>query len=125
MSIRNRNMLFVALAAVVSTSIATAQPSIAADPVAPIRQSTISREPVVSFAEPQPMEYRKPTAMEMRQARAWDQQQQRLARIEANNWAGYDPSRPTLPANPFTQLHAPIYRPYHIWSVFDYAIIRY
>ncbi len=41
-------------------------------------------------------------ARRLRQQRALFQEQQRLARIEANLWMGYEPLRPSWPARPST-----------------------
>ncbi len=71
--------------------------------------------------EPVRSAYRFPSAAELRQARALYQQQNRLARIEANEWAGYDPLRPTMWTSAYTQPYYRVYRPYRIWSVYDYA----
>lgn len=72
-------------------------------------------------AGPSPSLERKPTAQELQQARAWQRHLDRQAILRANAWAGYEPLRPTLPANPFTQVHHRVYRPFHIWSVYDYV----
>lgn len=85
---------------------------------------TRKSEPISLDAGPSPSLERKPTAQELIQARAWQRHLDREAILRANAWAGYEPLRPNLPANPFTQAHYPIYRPYHIWSVYDYVTIR-
>lgn len=64
-----------------------------------------------------------PTAAELRQARALERRRQRVARLEANAWAGYSPLRPTVDADPFTQTRAAVIRPQHIWSVWDFVQI--
>lgn len=63
--------------------------------------------------------YVKPTAAELRQARALEKHRQRVARMEANAWAGYSPLRPTVSANPFMQPRQSLVRPYHIWTPWD------
>lgn len=69
---------------------------------------------------PSPYELRlKPTVAELRQARALEQQRQRIARMEANAWAGYSPLRPTVSADPYTQNRFIPVRPYRIWSPWD------
>lgn len=61
----------------------------------------------------------KPTAAELRQARALEKHRQRVARMEANAWAGYSPLRPTVSANPFMQPRHTVVRPYYIWTPWD------
>ena len=62
------------------------------------------------------------TAAEIRQARALERHRQRVARIEARNWAGVDPLRPNVAANPFSQSYYRVYIPYgQIWTVVPYS----
>ena len=60
-----------------------------------------------------------PTAAELRQARALERRRQRVARMEANAWAGYSPLRPNVDADPYSQSRTVSVRPQHIWSVWD------
>lgn len=62
-----------------------------------------------------------PTAAELRQARALERRRQRVARMEANAWAGYSPLRPTIDADPYSQLRTLHVRPQHIWSLWDFV----
>ncbi len=63
------------------------------------------------------------TSSEIRQARALEKQRNRHARMEANAWAGFDPARPTTAANPFSQSPYRIYRPAHIWTIWDLSTL--
>jgi hypothetical protein len=92
---------------------------------APLAPATIGRGAIRFDAGPSPSLERRATAQELIQARAMERERQRVARIEANAWAGYDPGRPTLAANPFTQMHAPVYRPYFTWHIYSIARIGY
>jgi hypothetical protein len=85
------------------------------------RLSVAKREAVKLDSTPSASIARPVTAQELIQARAWNRHLQRQARLDANAWAGYDPLRPALPANPYTQPAYPVYRPMHIWSVYDYV----
>jgi hypothetical protein len=64
------------------------------------------------------------TTSELRLARALEKQRNRQARIEANAWAGIDPARPTTAANPFSQSPYRIYRPTHIWTIWDLSTLH-
>lgn len=65
------------------------------------------------------------TAAEIRQARALEQARQRVARLEAHAWAGRDPARPNIAANPYTQLRYRVYTPnYWIWPAWAFAPVR-
>ncbi|WP_164104330.1 hypothetical protein [Candidatus Laterigemmans baculatus] len=62
-----------------------------------------------------------PTAAELRQARALERRRQRIARLEAQAWAGYSPLRPNVDADPYTRSRDSVVRPQHIWSVWDFV----
>ena len=49
----------------------------------------------------------KPTAAEMRQARALFRSQQRIERLERNQWAGYEPLRPNWNSIPMMSSRYP------------------
>lgn len=51
-------------------------------------------------SSPEVLYNRSTQAQRLRQQRALYQEQQRLARIEANLWMGYEPLRPSWPASP-------------------------
>ncbi|MEO1615975.1 MAG: hypothetical protein AAFV88_09015 [Planctomycetota bacterium] len=62
----------------------------------------------------------KPTAAEMRQARAIYRSQQRIARMERNLWAGYEPLRPSWNSIPMMSSRYPAPRtvvvPFYYWA---------
>jgi len=71
------------------------------------------------------MQRQKPTSAELIQLRAAEAQRQRIARIESKLWAGIDPGRPAVAANPFTQSRYRVYVPhFHIWTLGDWARLR-
>ncbi len=51
-------------------------------------------------SSPEILYNRSTQAQRLRQQRAMYQEQQRLARIEANLWMGYEPLRPSWPSSP-------------------------
>lgn len=53
-----------------------------------------------SGSSPEILYNRSTQAQRLRQQRALFQEQQRLARIEANQWMGYEPLRPSWPTTP-------------------------
>ena len=59
------------------------------------------------------------TTAELRLQRAQERQRQRIARIEAREWMGYDPQRPTRAALPFTTSRYQVYVPYHVISPYQ------
>jgi hypothetical protein len=73
---------------------------------------------------------RGPTTQELRQARAWERQRQRIARIEAREWMGYDPLRPTRGALPFTTSRYHVVLPHHgfaaygMWPLWGVQYVR-
>lgn len=71
------------------------------------------------------MQRQKPSSAELIQIRAAEAQRQRIARIESKLWAGIDPGRPAVAANPFTQSRYRVYVPhFHIWTLGDWARLR-
>jgi len=96
---------------------------VAADDNRPSMRAARQPDIISLDAGPSPSLERRPSAEELKQARAWQRHLDRQAIIRANAWAGYEPLRPTLPANPFTQVHGRVYRPFHIWSVYDYVTL--
>ena len=53
-----------------------------------------------SGSSPEILYNRSTQAQRLRQQRAMFQEQQRLARLEANAWMGYEPLRPNWPSSP-------------------------
>lgn len=79
------------------------------------------------LAEEAPSSYSvpvKPTVAELRQARALEKHRQRVARMEANAWAGHSPLRPTVSADPYSKSRYTHVRPYYIWSPWDVVFPR-
>jgi hypothetical protein len=65
----------------------------------------------------------KPTAAEIRQAIALEKRLQRIARMEANAWAGHSTLRPIVAADPYVQSPFRVYTPVRIWTIQDVIML--
>lgn len=95
--------------------------AVSADEGTSVIRTARKRDSIALDAGPSSSLNRAPTAQELIQARAWNRHLQREARLHANQWLGYEPLRPTVSASHFTQAHYNVYRPFAIWSVYDYV----
>ena len=97
--------------------------AVIADDNSSVIRTARKRDTIALDAGPSASLQRGPTAQELIQARAWNRHLHREARLQANAWLGHEPLRPMWPATPYGQLPQQVYRPYMIWSVYDYVAL--